>query len=261
MNDETSGGTSGETSHARLLPWTGAHGQACLLVTDGDGAVSRIADRAEDVQLGLAQRLLVRAREVVAMPELSAGELGELTVQLVDALHDALLIAGCRSARLAWAEQSGVREQDGTPGARPTPVEAVVRLTLPGHDRASAGVARRHVRDTARSWGLPSGATDDLETITGELVANAVEHSGSHAITITCALSARSATVSVTDGGGGRQMPVAPAVPPPPDQEHGRGLLITDALADRWGTRRAGGELTVWAEVGIESLDSPEIAE
>ncbi|WSQ10570.1 ATP-binding protein [Streptomyces sp. NBC_01231] len=249
---------NGETSHVRLLPWTGAQGQPCLLVTDGGGAVSRLADRIEDVQLGLAERLLVRAREVVAAPELSAGELSELTVQLVDALNDALLIAGCRSARLARTEQSGVRGVDGvdgTSGSHPVPVEAVVPLTLPGHDRASARAARRHVRDTTRSWGLPSRATDDLETIAGELVANAVEHSGSHAITVTCALSARSATISVTDEGGGTRMPMAPAVPPPPDQEHGRGLLITDALADRWGTRRSVGELTVWAEVSLESLE------
>ncbi|WTT98296.1 ATP-binding protein [Streptomyces sp. NBC_00076] len=149
----------------------------------------------------------------------------------------------------------GVDGVDGTPGPHPAPVEAVIPLTLPGHDRASARAARRHVRDTTRSWGLPSRATDDLETIAGELVANAVEHSGSHTITVTCALSAGSATISVTDEGGGTRMPMAPAVPPPPDQEHGRGLLITDALADRWGTRRAGGELTVWAEVSLESLE------
>ena len=247
---------NGETSHIRLLPWAGAHGQPCLLVTDGDGAVSRLADRIEDVQLGLAERLLVRAREVVAVPELSGCELGELTVQLVDALHDALLIAGCRSGRLDRAEQSGVRGVDGTPGARPAPapVEAVAPLTLPGHDRASARIARRHVRDMARSWGLPARATDDLETIAGELVANALEHSGSRTITVTCALSARCAAISVTDEGGNGCMPLAPAVPPPPDQESGRGLLITDALADRWGTRRAVGELTVWAEVSLTSL-------
>ena len=247
---------NGEVSHVRLLPWTGVHGKPCLLVTDGDGAVSRLADRIEGVQLGLAERLLVRAREVVARPGLSGGELGELAVQLADALHDALLIAGGRSARLERAEQSGVRGADGAPGPLPSGVEAqaFALLTLPGQDRASAGIARRHVRDTAQSWELPALATDDLETIAGELVANALEHSGSHAITVTCALSARSATISVTDEGGGGRMPVAPTEAARPEQEHGRGLLIIDALADRWGTRRAGGELTVWAEVSLTSL-------
>ncbi|MEU0073907.1 ATP-binding protein [Streptomyces sp. NPDC006332] len=246
---------NGEASHVRLLPWTGAHGQPCLLVTDRGGVVSRLADQVEDVQLGLAERLLVRAREVVATPEQSGSELSKLAGQLIDALQDALLIAGYRSARRERAERPGVREQNGAPRSRPAPVEAVLPLTLPGHDRASASIARRHVRDTTRSWGLPSCATDDLETIAGELVANAVEHSGSHAITVTCALSTRSATISVTDEGGGGRMPLAPAgPPPPPDQEHGRGLLIIEALADGWGTRRAGGELTVWAEVSLTSL-------
>ncbi|MFD8172793.1 hypothetical protein [Streptomyces sp. NPDC059709] len=34
--------------------------------------------------------------------------------------------------------------------------------------------------------------------------------------------------------------------------EGGRGLLITGELATRWGTRRSGGGLTVWAEIAIE---------
>ncbi|MFC9464955.1 ATP-binding protein [Streptomyces coelicoflavus] len=35
------------------------------------------------------------------------------------------------------------------------------------------------------------------------------------------------------------------------ERERGRGLLITDALASRWGTRRVRGGLTVWAEVAV----------
>ncbi|MFC0495223.1 ATP-binding protein [Streptomyces mutabilis] len=120
-------------------------------------------------------------------------------------------------------------------------------LTLPGADLASARVARHYVRDTCRSWGLPSGTTDDLVTVTGELVANALEHSDGRAVTIACALTAEAVTVGVTDGGGSGGTPVISqsATAAEAERERGRGMLITDALAGRWGTRRTGGGLTV----------------
>lgn len=40
-----------------------------------------------------------------------------------------------------------------------------------------------------------------------------------------------------------------PTGAPGPEQERGRGLLIIDAPADRWGTGRTSGGLMVWAEV------------
>ena len=90
---------------------------------------------------------------------------------------------------------------------------------------------------------------DDLETITGELVANALEHSDSHTITVTLTLASETATVSVTDEGGGYGPVVPASARPGPEEERGRGLLITDALAARWGRRRTNKGLTVWAEV------------
>ncbi|MFC8867602.1 ATP-binding protein [Streptomyces sp. NPDC057148] len=91
--------------------------------------------------------------------------------------------------------------------------------------------------------------TDDLVVITGELVANALEHSDSRTVTIACALTGDAVTVGVTDSGGSGGAPWATAAGA--ECERGRGLLITDALAGRWGTRRAGGGLTVWAEVAV----------
>ncbi|MBZ9643093.1 ATP-binding protein [Streptomyces sp. PSKA30] len=126
----------------------------------------------------------------------------------------------------------------------------LARLILPGRDRASARAARRHVRDTARQWGLPPGPVDDLETIAGELVANAVEHSDSRTVTVNCSLTGRTAAISVTDEGKG--CPVAsPLGSADAEQERGRGLLIIDALAHRWESWRAGGRMTVWAEIDL----------
>jgi hypothetical protein len=253
-------------SPPRLLPWTGEYGQPCYLSTDGTGPASRIADRIEDVQLGLAGRLLDRARDVLARAEtwsVPATELaflaGQLTDALRDALRDALLIAESRGARLTASESERVPLN----GAHvmpplievvhdalthcPAAPQALGLLALPGGDLTSAGAARRYVRMAARSWGLPPDMADTLETITGELAANALEHADSNSITVALSRTADTATVSVTDEGQGAQVFVPDE--PGSERERGRGLLITDALAARRGQRQTRSGLTAWAEI------------
>lgn len=126
-------------------------------------------------------------------------------------------------------------------------------ISFPGDDLASGPAARHQVR-AAAAWGVPPETLDDLESITGELVANALEHSDSRTITVTCALTADMVTVGVTDEGHGYASTVAmDVVQPEARQESGRGLLITDALAARWGMRRSGRGLEVWAEVAART--------
>ncbi|MFI1730193.1 ATP-binding protein [Streptomyces acidicola] len=264
-----------ETTCVRLLPWTGAHGQPCLLLTggDGDGAASRLADRIENMQLDLADRLLGRTGDLRARRGANAkadGELRALAGQLADALGDTLLIARSRGARLAGVPRARPDATSSVPSALPVPVRAFpdvppcnspaphayALLTFPGRDFASAPAARRFVRDTARSWGLSRRTTDDLETIVGELVANALEHSESSVVTVTCSHTATAVMISVIDEGHG-SVPVVPlGAAPEPEREHGRGFLITDALADRWGTRGTGSGLMVWAEIVTEDQGS-----
>ncbi|MFH9937127.1 ATP-binding protein [Streptomyces olivaceus] len=198
----------------------------------------------EAVQLGLGERLLGRALYVLEECRPEFEELHRLAAQLADALADALFIAASRGTR------PGEEEPVPADGASPA-VLAYGLLTLPGEDLASARAARHYVRDTCRSWGLSTGTADDLVAITGELVANALEHTGSPAVVVTCVLTAGVVTVGVTDDGKGGGEPVvsASAGVSGAECEGGRGLLITDALATRWGTGRTGGGLTVWAEV------------
>ncbi|MFE9291119.1 ATP-binding protein [Streptomyces olivaceus] len=200
----------------------------------------------EAVQLGLGERLLGRALYVLEECRPEFEELHRLAAQLADALADALFIAASRGTRL------GEEEPVPADGASPA-VLAYGLLTLPGEDLASARAARHYVRDTCRSWGLSTGTADDLVAITGELVANALEHTGSPAVVVTCVLTAGVVTVGVTDDGKGGGEPVvsASAGVSGAECEGGRGLLITDALATRWGTGRTGGGLTVWAEVAV----------
>ncbi|MFG2682776.1 ATP-binding protein [Streptomyces sp. NPDC048392] len=159
--------------------------------------------------------------------------------------------AGSRG--VAWGSGAGPggRNRTGTACLRPAPPPR------PG-SRLGPSRARHHVRDTCRSRGLPTGTTDDLVAVTGELVANALEHTDSRTVTTTCALTAETVTVGVTDDGRRGGTPVIPASAgtreSESESEHGRGLLITAAPAARWGTRRTGGALTVWAEDGVGAV-------
>ncbi|WP_221360593.1 ATP-binding protein [Streptomyces beigongshangae] len=197
------------------------------------------ADRVEAVQLGLANRLLVRARHVLDSPDVPSRELGLLASALTAALNDALLIAGSREA----------------PAERGTAPRTLGLLVLPGGDLSCARAARRHVRSAAELWGMLPDEADTLEAITGELAANALEHSGSRAVTVSVLRTAGAVVVSVSDEGqervSGARQSEAPEGEGEGDGERGRGLFIVEAMAARWGSRRHGGGLTVWAEVAV----------
>ncbi|MEV7196826.1 ATP-binding protein [Streptomyces sp. NPDC093510] len=213
----------------------------------GRGMAARYADHVAVVQLGLARRLLERARLVLDGSGATEPELAPLAAQLACALGDTLLIAESRGPDFA--------------GPSPAPHRAVSRTApqslsmrrLPGADLLSAPTARRHVRDTARSWRLPQGQVETLEVITSELVTNALTHGGGETVTVVLALVDRAVTVSVTDEGRGvvRAMEedlLEADVPEDGEPESGRGLLIVSGLADRWGQYRGPDGLTVWAE-------------
>jgi anti-sigma regulatory factor (Ser/Thr protein kinase) len=108
------------------------------------------------------------------------------------------------------------------------------------------GAARRQVCATLRRWGL-DGLRDDAGLVVTELFTNAVLHSGS--AHVTCALRVREGLLhlEVTDQGHGRR---GPTVREAGDgEENGRGLVLVDHVAQRWGVRRQepGPGRTVWA--------------
>ncbi|MDY0815732.1 ATP-binding protein [Kitasatospora purpeofusca] len=99
---------------------------------------------------------------------------------------------------------------------------------------------------------LPTGDhyTDTAELLLGELFANAVQHSDApddRLIEIRFALLGGRLRLEAHDAGSGRPSVRAAA----PDEEHGRGLLLVNELAYRWGCcPRAGGVgKFVWALV------------
>ncbi|MEU2539379.1 ATP-binding protein [Streptomyces iakyrus] len=92
--------------------------------------------------------------------------------------------------------------------------------------------------------------------VVGELAANAVRHGRvpgrEFGLRLVLDRAAGVPRVEVTDAASAKRLP---AIAPPsfPEGESGRGLLLVDALAERWGsTARSPVGKTVWAELRLE---------
>ncbi|MEV5146502.1 ATP-binding protein [Streptomyces sp. NPDC052727] len=126
-----------------------------------------------------------------------------------------------------------------------------------------ARLARRLCGTRLDAWGIPYGsdAHDTLTLVTAELCANAVRHGHvagrDFRVCLTTAPATGTVRIEVTDTRGER-LPRLPAPAPEADpRDGGRGLLLVEALADRWGwTPRADGGpgKTVWAELAAPHL-------
>ncbi|WP_156724089.1 ATP-binding protein [Streptomyces apocyni] len=116
--------------------------------------------------------------------------------------------------------------------------------------------ARRLTRDQLTGWSLPDETCDMAALVVSELVTNAVVHTASRLIV--CELredtAADTVRIVVRDEGPG---PGVPAPHPARDghEDHGRGLLLVDAVSSAWGTAEAdeGLGLVVWAELPREA--------
>ncbi|MEV0035276.1 ATP-binding protein [Streptomyces sp. NPDC050804] len=106
---------------------------------------------------------------------------------------------------------------------------------------------RHAVVATLRLWGVPEVA-DDMGLIATELVVNAIRHGDPGGVTVILTIRDSDAVLEVEDDNGGR-----PAVrQTAKDDEGGRGLILVQALADRWGYRPGScGRKTVWASLAL----------
>ncbi|MFJ9091138.1 ATP-binding protein [Streptomyces globisporus] len=122
-----------------------------------------------------------------------------------------------------------------------------------------------------RAWGEPAERIEAAALIVTELVTNAVQHTSTRRIRCRLLRSTEGVRICVWNRGRGRGRIPAPA--PPADSaglpvgeaptagdleaddaldrlsEDGRGLLLVDALAARWGTRAALAGRLVWADL------------
>ncbi len=118
-----------------------------------------------------------------------------------------------------------------------------------------ARLARRLAVRRMEDWGhLPaSDASCTVALVVGELAANAVRHGRALGRDFQLGLAldetAGLVRIEVSDATGTKRPPATPSSSHP-DDESGRGLLLVDVLAMRWGwTPRHPVGKTVWAEV------------
>nr|WP_308295314.1 ATP-binding protein [Streptomyces sp. PSAA01] len=104
-----------------------------------------------------------------------------------------------------------------------------------------------------RAWPVSPDVADRAVAIIAELSANAALHGRvpgrDFRLGLVLGGAMETFRIEVTDTRGERQPTLQPTTPPS-DRETGRGLLLVDALADRWGTEpHPPVGKTVWAEL------------
>ncbi|MDQ0585804.1 ATP-binding protein [Streptomyces rishiriensis] len=116
--------------------------------------------------------------------------------------------------------------------------------------KQSAEAARRLVETALSVWHLEC-LSDAGTLVASELVTNAITHTDSYRIHIAVRRTGeRSVLIGVTDT---TPMPPVPAAPADTLSTNSRGLLLVDALTERWGTELYRSGKQVWAELISEA--------
>src|SRR5688572_15741539 len=109
------------------------------------------------------------------------------------------------------------------------PLGIELDLVLP-RDNATVPLVRHILRHTLTEFGVSSNCVGDVELAVTEAAANVIEHTdgdGQYAITV--AVDEQRCVIRVIDDGSGFDQQV-PSEYPPGDVDHGRGLLLMQAL-------------------------------
>lgn len=113
----------------------------------------------------------------------------------------------------------------------------------------SPAIARDLVIQTCEEWGIPRLAK--LATlVASELVTNAVVHARTPSL-MALQLSPTALHISVRDGDPRPMYRPAPGVTGAHNGDHGRGLLILEAMADGWGCLPTATGKVVWAAIDM----------
>jgi anti-sigma regulatory factor (Ser/Thr protein kinase) len=137
---------------------------------------------------------------------------------------------------------------DGLAEALAAPVAPKESLALRA-DADSPAVARRFVDEICVSWGIRR-ASKLASLVASELVTNAVVHARTPSV-MSLRLAGGVLAVTVRDGDPRPMYRPEPGATGAHDGDHGRGLLILDAMADDWGTLSTADGKVVWATVAV----------
>ncbi|MFF1257491.1 ATP-binding protein [Streptomyces sp. NPDC058321] len=125
-----------------------------------------------------------------------------------------------------------------TPTTHAAPVTVRVFTQRFSSTSRGARLARRLALQQLDTWGVPHGspASDTAALLVAELAANAVTHGRvpGRDFELAVKLLGRTLRVEVSDTRGEHRPPAPGVTCPAPLAEDGRGLLLVEALADRW---------------------------
>ncbi|MET8473971.1 ATP-binding protein [Streptomyces sp. NPDC006422] len=113
----------------------------------------------------------------------------------------------------------------------------------------SACRARTLVSTALHAWGL-AGLAEDGKLIVSELVSNVIAHTRCH-VTRVAVARIDDDSVQITVADVSQRIPKVAA--PSEHSRSGRGLLIVDALSDRWGYDLRRSSKVVWVQLRIGS--------
>jgi anti-sigma regulatory factor (Ser/Thr protein kinase) len=126
-------------------------------------------------------------------------------------------------------------------------------LTIP-LERQAVQMARRWVRETLGRWELGE-LIDSAVQISSELLANAITHAErDSSVVMLLMFAAGTLRLEVRDHD--RQNLPELQIPAPTDVD-GRGLVIVEALSDRWGVRVTDAGKSVWSEMDTHRGQRP----
>ncbi|MEV6208168.1 ATP-binding protein [Kitasatospora sp. NPDC051914] len=112
----------------------------------------------------------------------------------------------------------------------------------------SARIARRLVIAVLRCWELPQ-QQDAGELLVAELVANAVRHAGGRTVGLRMARRPGWVRIEVRDSS--RALPCMIVAAERGGAENGNGLVLVDAVSDRWGADLMPRGKAVWCELRV----------
>ncbi|MFJ4559499.1 ATP-binding protein [Streptomyces massasporeus] len=130
------------------------------------------------------------------------------------------------------------------------------RFELAAHP-GSPAQARRLTRARLTGWSVCEDTCDSAALVVSELVTNAIVHTASTHIVCELLDGDDLVRIAVRDEGCAPGQPHA-ASRTRPEEEHGRGLLLVDALCHSWGAHENGPGLLVWAELP-RTADTPDV--
>ena len=122
------------------------------------------------------------------------------------------------------------------------------QLPLPPSGQAP-GLARQAARDALAAWRLEE-LTETAVLLVSELVTNAIQHArpGGSAIVLRLETTGNWLRIEVHDPDPGEPTPR----PLAGLEESGFGLVLVDAMADKWGVRQTVNGKAVWAELDTQ---------